>query len=801
MTEHKKVDKPHTRVPVSKRPSRTPPPVGENDHSGLSTYLSAKHRRFLESEARFRSIIETSYAGYFRVDKNGCYTDVNAAWLSMHGFSSKEEVIGKHFDLVAHPPLLADAKNVFSIVMAGTQHTIEGEFKARHRNGSVLYTTLSAKPILKDGTPVGIEGFTIDTTARKQAEKELLRQKNFFEVILERIISGVCAADREGRIYYVNRGMTTIAGMAKEDVLKIPSLLNLFTDRDAVLHGAYDRAKNSLQPIPYIAAPVVLPGTRLRYISGWFIPFITEGALDGMLLTAVDMTEREEAERARQEREEWTKLALEETDEGLWEWNVPEQQLIFHDNWPHRLGYDDMGPVVEESWWLAHITEESRRRAERQFREHREGRAKYHEFEYEIPTKTGESRWFWVRSKIIERTGDGRPLRVIGTHRDITDRVVSEEALRITEARYRDIVENTDVLIGRFDKRGRITYINKTATDFMGVDTASCIGMSSLDFIHPDDLHYTIDKYRQWVRDKQSAGTVENRYINKKTGAVWHLAWTITLHYDREGRLVDSHGIGINITDRIKLEEALRKAEKLESLGILAGGIAHDFNNLLTAILGNIELSLAAYQSGGDTSHNIQKAKYACDQAKELTQRFLTFSKGGNPKQDITPLAPIILASIEEATSGANVTVRHSLAPDLWTAAIDTEQMRQAIGNIIINAREAMPEGGIIFVKAENIIMGEKHGTSYPFSKAQYIKISIEDRGRGIAKENLTKIFDPYFTTKEMGTQKGMGLGLTVAYSIIARHNGYITADSNEGSGTTVTIYLPASSEVATERA
>ena len=135
------------------------------------------------------------------------------------------------------------------------------------------------------------------TEPKKQTAKEFLRQRNFFEVVLERIVSGVCAADREGRIYYVNRGMTAISDIPKEDILAKRSLMELFIDRDAVLHSAYDRAKNTLQPIQYIAAPVVLSNRRLRYISGWFIPSITEETLDGMLLTAVDMTEREEAER------------------------------------------------------------------------------------------------------------------------------------------------------------------------------------------------------------------------------------------------------------------------------------------------------------------------------------------------------------------------------------------------------------------------------------------------------------------------------------------------------------------------
>jgi PAS domain S-box-containing protein len=248
------------------------------------------------------------------------------------------------------------------------------------------------------------------------------------------------------------------------------------------------------------------------------------------------------------------------------------------------------------------------------------------------------------------------------------------------------------------------------------------------------------------------------------------------------------NGIGIirDITERKKMEEELIKAKKLESVGILAGGIAHDFNNNLQAILSSIMLAEACTDSKDEISKILEEAKKVVLRSKNLTRQLLTFSKGGEPIITTISVQELIKDSTNLTLSGSNVRCEVDIQDELWSIEADKGQMNQVISNLVINADQAMPEGGIIRLRAENTNVAAKD--SLPI-EGRYIKITIEDYGIGISQENLQKIFDPYFTTKK----KGNGLGLAITYSIIKKHGGYITVESEIGVGTTFRIYLPAS--------
>jgi len=241
------------------------------------------------------------------------------------------------------------------------------------------------------------------------------------------------------------------------------------------------------------------------------------------------------------------------------------------------------------------------------------------------------------------------------------------------------------------------------------------------------------------------------------------------------------------IIERRKVEEELQKAQKLESLGVLAGGIAHDFNNLLAAIIGNLSLVEQYAKSGASIFEVLGDAKKACYRTKELTRQLLTFSKGGAPIREIASISELVKEVVTFSLRGSKVRCEFDLADNLWPVEIDAGQISQVINNLIINASQAMPRGGIIRLCAENIIM--RTDDIVPLKKGKYVKVSIKDQGIGIPKEHLSKIFDPYFTTKE----RGSGLGLAISYSIVKKHEGYITAESESGGGTTFYIYLPAS--------
>jgi signal transduction histidine kinase len=260
--------------------------------------------------------------------------------------------------------------------------------------------------------------------------------------------------------------------------------------------------------------------------------------------------------------------------------------------------------------------------------------------------------------------------------------------------------------------------------------------------------------------------------------------------FDREGRFGGYRGISRDVTERKKMEMELLKAKKLESVGFLAGGIAHDFNNLLQVILGNISLAKEFETSDERIRQLLERAETASLQASDLTKRLITFSKGGTPIKETVYIGDLIRDTVLSTLSSPKVTCEFNIADDLWPVAADKGQIRQVIGNIVLNAQEAMPEGGILTILAENSEVCAEQDLS--LAAGWYIKISIKDSGIGIPKENLARMFDPYFTTKEVGPQKGKGLGLAIAYSIIKKHDGLITVESQVGEGTTFFIYLPA---------
>jgi signal transduction histidine kinase/ActR/RegA family two-component response regulator len=247
------------------------------------------------------------------------------------------------------------------------------------------------------------------------------------------------------------------------------------------------------------------------------------------------------------------------------------------------------------------------------------------------------------------------------------------------------------------------------------------------------------------------------------------------------------------IEQRRHAEEDLLRARKLESLGVLVGGIAHDFNNFLTIVLGNIGLATMELERGKPVFDILEQTEGACRRAASLTSQLLTFGKGGAPVRSIVSAVPLIKDAVSLTAAGANVTINCEIADDLWSVEIDASQVSHALQNVLLNARQAMPGGGTIELRAENIHL--KVG-SPPLNPGKYVRISVQDRGCGIPPDVLPRIFDPYFTTKKTGT----GLGLAAAYAIIAKHKGHITVRSAVGVETTFSIFLPASEQDASAK-
>ena len=304
--------------------------------------------------------------------------------------------------------------------------------------------------------------------------------------------------------------------------------------------------------------------------------------------------------------------------------------------------------------------------------------------------------------------------------------------------------------------------------------------------IHPDDYDVVLKALDNCLSGKHDNYYCEHRLRHKDGSYKWVAAKGSVIK-DKKNQPVRFVGSHTDITEHKQMEEELLKNQKLESVGLLAGGIAHDFNNILTAITSNLYLAKEEINKEDESYELLDSAQKAAMQAASLTKQLLTFSKGGAPVLTATSIAGLIKESVEFDLRGTNVTAEFNIVENLWDVDVDEGQINQVINNLVINAVHAMPEGGVISIGAGNINVTIEDNLL--LEEGPYIMIAIQDTGKGIEEEDLTKIFDPYFTTKETGS----GLGLASAFSIVKKHGGRLFADSVVGKGTTFYIYLPAS--------
>ncbi len=365
------------------------------------------------------------------------------------------------------------------------------------------------------------------------------------------------------------------------------------------------------------------------------------------------------------------------------------------------------------------------------------------------------------------------------------EKSAAENALKESEKRYRAIVEDQTEFIVRCLPDGRLTFVNEAYCRYFEQPREKLVGSSFFLKIVKED-HDPVKRKMESLTIGNQVATDEHRAILPDGTIAWQ-QWTDRAIFDKNGFLVEIQSIGRDITERRQLEKEIIKAQKLESVGILAGGIAHDFNNSLQAVLGYITLAEMPTNSNTEIHEYLRGAKNAILQTKELTLQLLTFSKGGAPIKKAISVSELILNSTKLALSGSNVMCKFGISDDIWQIEADKGQLNQVISNLVINADHAMPEGGNINVWADNIDVVEKD--SLPLHAGRYVRIMVEDHGIGISQKYIQKIFDPYFTTKE----KGSGLGLAATYSIMKKHDGHITVKSEIGVGTTFCIYLPAS--------
>ena len=390
------------------------------------------------------------------------------------------------------------------------------------------------------------------------------------------------------------------------------------------------------------------------------------------------------------------------------------------------------------------------------------------------------------------RDPDGLITGVIGVAYDVTDMKEAYGALAKSMQRYHDLVQDLEGIVWEAEPDvhtgPRFTFMSRKAEAILGYPARRFIEEPGfwLEVVHAEDRGRVLETLRRAAADRRLH---QMEYRARAADGRCLLLRQSIRPIGAPGGEPALRGLILDITEQDAMQREALRAQKLDSIGLLAGGLAHDFNNLLAGILGHLSLALVQGRLPPDVRSQLEACEQGVTRAQDLTARLLTFARGGAPVRRVAAIGDLIRETVDFTLRGTAVEGRVETAPDLWNAAIDEAQVSQVLSNLTLNASQAMPRGGRIEVRAENVRI--PNGGRLPLRPGSYVRIVFKDEGVGIPAADLARIFEPYYTTKEGGS----GLGLATAYSILRRHEGHIAVESEEGKGATFTLHLPATAE------
>ena len=743
--------------------------------------LQAARAETEAAAARYADLYDYAPAGYFTLNSQGAILQTNLAGAALLE-SELDKLQGTCFgDFVAKDNL--PAFNTFLDHVFSKHPNQSGEVTLKIKDGQDVIVQIDAL-LSNDSQECRVTA--IDITKRKQAENELKKSERQFSTLVSNLpgIAYRCKNDSTWTMEFISQGCKNLTGYATEDLVGNTSVSysNLIHPDD--LQNTWNSVQKALkQKTSYeMEYRIITSQKQEKWVwekgSGQFSEQNELISLEGFIS---DITERKQAEKDLQESEERFKALHNATFGGV---AIHDKGIILVCNQGLSAITGYSVEELEGMDGLLLVAKQARKVVT-------DNIASGHETPYEVIGVRKDGEEYPLRIEARNIPYKGQDVRV-AEFRDITERKNAEknaneerERLAVTLRSIGDGVITTDV-------DGRIVLLNKVSEQLTG-------------WMQDEAINHPIQEVFNIVNEE--TGLPRDNPVEKAlaSGQIIELANHTTL-IDKNGtryRIEDSGAPILNkdseiigavlvfrdVTEKRRNQEELIKIRKLESVGVLAGGIAHDFNNLLVAILGNIELAEEYADPTSNIYELLSEAKKASIRATGLTQQLLTFSKGGDPVKKTASISQVITDSANFILHGSSTICEYSIPEDLWKVEIDAGQISQVIQNIVINARDAMPDGGAIEVRCENVSDASKSTILLPGQN--YIKIIIKDFGSGISSKDLDKIFDPYFSTKRIGS----GLGLSICHSIIIKHNGNIFVESEENKGTTFTIYLPASTE------
>lgn len=661
------------------------------------------------------------------------------------------------------------------------------EYRLQHKDGGLRHLSEQGLPVYgDDGTPLFIDGLIFDVTEHRQKEEQLHQLNLLNAQIINSAGEGIIVYGQDLRYLAWNPCMERISGKKASEVLGRHPLEVFPFLADA---GVIARLEKTLQG--EICPPLEFPNLAGTGGLGWASDNNSplrnaKGEIVGVIGIVRDITASQQAEAELRRSREKFRTLYDETPAMLHSIDRCGVVIDVNNYWLKTMGYardEVIGRKVTDFY-----SESSRRYALEVIQPafFRDGFCK--DVSFEFVTKNGDLLDVLL-SASSERDAAGNVIRSRALIENITERKRQEKQLIQSEQLNRSILDNVDEGFVLIDRDYRVLSANKAYCRQNKAGDQEVIG------------RYCYEVAKQYNRPCYEYGegcVIKHVFANGKPfhsvhtqedfrGEIRHVETRGIPLFDEAGNLTSAIKVILDVTDRYRLETEQIKIDKLESIGTLAGGIAHDFNNLLQGVFGYLSMAKLAIDNKTEALAALEQAEKALGLSTKLTMQFLTFSKGGKPVRNRAEIRSIIDNAVKFALSGSRCECRLQVAEGLWQAKVDEGQISQVIQNIVLNAAQAMAEGGRIEVVARNVQAAD-NDLPPELAAGDYVEISISDNGPGIPPQLLGKIFDPYFTTKE----KGSGLGLATSYSIVRNHNGLIKVHSETDRGTTFLLWLPA---------
>ncbi|MBY0527649.1 MAG: PAS domain S-box protein [Gemmataceae bacterium] len=754
----------------------------------VTTVRDITQRKRTDERLRFQaSVLAQVRDAILVLDRDHHITYWNQGAERLYGYAAAEVFGRKMEDVIQYLWLRPgdEQEAVHALAAAGTW---QGENMAFRKGGARIHVD-STVTVLKDahGQPSGVLAVVHDVSERKQAEEALRQAELKYRSIFENAVEGIYQTTADGAYLTANPMMAHIYGFSSPH--------DLLTNAANTPNHFYADPNRRAEFVRRVQEQGSLTGfeSQIRRQDDSVV-WVSENArvvrdADGRILgyegTVVDITERKRAEERLRETNERLRALIQasplailalDTAGNVRSWNAAASRMF---GWANTEVLGKPSPLVPPE-----------RRADT---ETLRGRVLRGESFAGVETQRWRKDGSLVDVSISAaplHDASGRVSGVMAVLTDITDRKAAEQALARERAILRGLIDSIPDLIFYKDRNGAYLGCNAAFEKYAGRAEKELVGL-------PDPELFPLEAARQYqVKDRQVLAEGKPRrdeeWIEYPDGHRVLVETLKTPFFGPDGQVLGLIGIGRDITERKRLEDQLRQAQKMEAIGQLAGGVAHDFNNLLTAILGNIGLLSQQFAGDGPVREMLQSTEKAAQRAAELTGQLLGFSRRTMLRLEVTNLNNAIqeIMGILRRTIDPRINVEIQTTPALWNVRADAGQLNQVLMNLCLNARDAMAQGGTLRLETANVMLDEEYARLHLESRAgEFIRLRVSDTGHGIPPEIRPRIFEPFFTTKQPG--QGTGLGLAMVFGIVTQHQGWIECSSEMGHGTRFDIYLP----------